>query len=203
MSWGPTGSPMAGMRITFRGTNLIPRQRPVLERFVPRNVIFYVFGTDRIAYGGDENYIPGYKSFKDWTLSRDKYDMSKFVFTGRLAPAELGRLLASGDLHIYLTVPFVLSWSMMDALSCGATVLASRTPPIEEMIREGENGLLADFFEPEDFANKAIEVLKDPGAFRQLGKAGEQMIIEKYSLEAVLPRMLKIYEDVLNRRQVF
>ena len=52
--------------------------------------------------------------------------MSKFVFTGRLAPAELGRLLASGDLHIYLTVPFVLSWSMMDALSCGATVLASR-----------------------------------------------------------------------------
>ena len=91
----------------------------------------------------------------------------------------------------------------MDALSCGATVLASRTPPIEEMIREGENGLLADFFEPEDFANKAIEVLKDPGAFRQLGKAGEQMIIEKYSLEAVLPRMLKIYEDVLNRRQVF
>src|SRR3989440_4943706 len=168
----------------------------IYERYP--NVIFFVVGTDRIAYGGDENYIPGYKSFKEWTLSRDKYDMSKFVFTGRLTPAELGRLLATTDLHIYLTVPFVLSWSMMDALSCGATVLASRTPPIEEMIREGENGLLADFFEPEDFANKAVEVLKDPGAFRQLGKAGEQMIVEKYSLEAVLARMLEMYEGGLN-----
>ena len=108
--------------------------------------------------------------------------------------------MATSDLHIYLTVPFVLSWSMMDALSCGATVLASRTPPIEEMIREGENGLLADFFRPEEFAEKAVEVLKDPGAFRHLGKAGEQMIVEKYSLEAVLPRMLKMYEDVMARR---
>jgi len=183
---------MRGFDVFMRSAKLIYERWP--------NVIFFVVGTDRIAYGGDENYIPGYKSFKEWTLSRDAYDLSKFVFTGRLNPAELGRLLASSDLHIYLTVPFVLSWSMMDALSCGATVLASRTPPCEEMIREGENGLLADFFQPEDFANKAVEVLKDPGAFRHLGKAGEQMIIEKYSLEAVLPRMLKMYEDVLNRR---
>ncbi len=184
---------------SMRGFDIFMRSAKLIHERYP-NVIFYVVGTDRIAYGGDENYIPGYKSFKEWTLSRDKYDMSKFVFTGRLTPAELGRLLASSDLHIYLTVPFVLSWSMMDALSCGATVLASRTPPIEEMIREGENGLLADFFQPEDFANKAIEVLKDPAAFRHLGKAGEQMIVEKYSLEAVLPRMLKMYEDVLNRK---
>jgi glycosyltransferase involved in cell wall biosynthesis len=126
--------------------------------------------------------------------------MSKFIFTGRLTPADLGRLLATSDLHIYLTVPFVLSWSMMDALSCGAVVLASRTPPIEEMIRENENGLLADFFTPEDFAAKAVEVLKDPNAFRHLGQAGEKMIIERYSLEAVLPRMLKMYEDVMARR---
>jgi glycosyltransferase involved in cell wall biosynthesis len=184
---------------SMRGFDIFMRSAKLIYQRFP-NVLFFVVGTDRIAYGGDENYIPGFKSFKEWTMAQDEYDMSKFIFTGRLTPADLGRLLATSDLHIYLTVPFVLSWSMMDALSCGAVVLASRTPPIEEMIRENENGLLADFFTPEDFAAKAVEVLKDPNAFRHLGQAGEKMIIERYSLEAVLPRMLKMYEDVMARR---
>jgi glycosyltransferase involved in cell wall biosynthesis len=87
---------------------------------------------------------------------------------------------------------------MMDALSCGAVVLGSDTSPVKEMIRHGENGLLADFFNPEDFANKAIEALKDPAAARAMGRAAEQMIVEKYSLEAVVPRMVKMYEEAAN-----
>src|SRR5439155_2228388 len=111
-----------------------------------------------------------------------------------LSPQDLGKLMAAGDLHIYLTVPFVLSWSMMDAMSCGAVVLGSATTPVKEMIRHGENGLLADFFNADDIATKAIEVLKDPDAHRPLGRAAEQMIVERYSLEAVLPQMLALYE---------
>jgi len=183
---------MRGFDIFMRCAKLIAQQYP--------NVIFFVVGTERIAYGGDENYIPGYRSFKEWVLSREQYDLSKFVFTGRLTPVQLGQLLASSDLHIYLTVPFVLSWSMMDAMSCGAVVLGSRTPPVQEMIHDGANGLLADFFDPEDFAKKAVAVLKDPAAFRPLGKAAEQMIIERYSLEAVLPRMLNLYQRTVNAR---
>ena len=87
---------------------------------------------------------------------------------------------------------------MMDAMSCGAVVLGSSTLPVVEMIRDGENGLLADFFKPEEFAAKAVPVLKDPDAFRPLGRAAEQMIAERYSLEAVLPQMLKLYEDTAN-----
>ena len=67
------------------------------------------------------------------------------MFTGLLPPTQLARLLAASDLHIYLTAPFVLSWSLMNALSCGAVVLGSATAPVKEMIRDGENGLLADF----------------------------------------------------------
>jgi glycosyltransferase involved in cell wall biosynthesis len=99
---------------------------------------------------------------------------------------------------MYLTVPFVLSWSMMDAMSCGAVVLGSATSPIKEMIRDGENGLLADFFKPEEFAAKAVKVLENPDEFRPLGRAAEQTIQEKYSLEAVLPQMLQMYEDARN-----
>ena len=106
-------------------------------------------------------------------------------------------MLASSDLHIYLTVPFVLSWSMMDAMSCGAVVLGSATSPVKEMIRDSENGLLADFFDVEQFSDKAVQVLKDPAAFRPLGRAAEQMISERYSLDAVLPEMLKIYENAM------
>lgn len=164
------------------------------------DVLFFIVGTDRIAYGGDDTYIAPFKSFKDWTLAQDQYDLSKFVFTGRLAPSELGRLMAASDLHIYLTVPFVLSWSMMDALSCGAVVLASRTAPVQEMIEPGVNGLLADFFDPDDFAAKAVPVLKDPAAFRPLGRAAEERIAQKYSLEAVLPQMLAMYEQAVQKR---
>jgi glycosyltransferase involved in cell wall biosynthesis len=126
--------------------------------------------------------------------------MSKFVFVGRMPPTDLGKLLASSDLHMYLTVPFVLSWSMMDALSCGAVVLGSATAPVKEMIRDGENGLLADFFDTDEMAAKAVQVLRDPAAFRPLGRAAEEMVVRDYSLEAVLPRMLAMYEEAVNRR---
>jgi glycosyltransferase involved in cell wall biosynthesis len=164
------------------------------------DVLFFIVGTDRIAYGGDEQYIAPFKSFKDWTLAQDQYDMSKFVFTGRLAPEDLGKLMAGGDLHMYFTVPFVLSWSMMDALSCGAVVLASDTAPVKEMIRDGENGLLADFFDIDQIAQKALDVLRDPAKYRPIGRAAEEFITTQYSLESVLPRMLSMYEEAVNRR---
>jgi glycosyltransferase involved in cell wall biosynthesis len=178
---------------SMRGFDIFMRSAKLIEKQYP-NVVFIIVGTDRIAYGGDESYTSG-KSFKEWVLSQQEYDLTKFKFVGRVNPADLGRILAASDLHIYLTVPFVLSWSMMDAMSCGAVVLGSNTSPVKEMIRHGENGLLADFFTPEDFADKAVQVLRDPTAFRPLGRAAEQMIVEQYSLEAVLPRMLKLYED--------
>src|SRR4051812_9549757 len=152
---------MRGFDVFMKSGKLIYQQYP--------NVVFLVIGTEKIAYGGDESYTNG-KSFKDWVLSQDQYDMSKFRFVGRVHPTELGRVLAAGDLHIYLTVPFVLSWSMMDAMSCAAVVLGSATSPVKEMIRDGENGLLADFFKPEEFAAKAVPVLQDPAAFRPLGR---------------------------------
>jgi glycosyltransferase involved in cell wall biosynthesis len=178
---------------SMRGFDIFMRSAKRIAELYP-DVLFIVVGAERIAYGGDENYIEGHKSFKDWVLAKETFDLSKFKFVGRILPTELAKLLAATDLHIYLTVPFVLSWSMMDAMSCGAVVLASATPPVKEMIRDGENGLLAHFFDVEEFAQKALKVLKDPAAFRPLGRAAEQMIAERYSLEAVLPKMLSLYE---------
>ena len=177
----------------MRGFDIFMRTARIIAKEFD-DVVFIVVGTDRIAYGGDESYTGG-KSFKDWVLSREEFDLSKFRFVGRIAPQELSRVLAGTDLHIYLTVPFVLSWSLMDALSCGAVVLGSNTSPVKEMIRDGENGLLGDFFSPDELAAKALAVLKDPDEFRDLGRSAERIIEEQYSLEAVLPMMLALYED--------
>jgi glycosyltransferase involved in cell wall biosynthesis len=125
--------------------------------------------------------------------------MKHFLFPGMLAPRDLALLFARSDLHLYLTVPFVLSWSLMDSLASGCTVLASNTAPVQEMIRAGENGLLADFFDVEDFARQAVDVLKNPGDYRHLGRNAARMIEEHYSLERVLPRMLNLYDRVVKR----
>jgi glycosyltransferase involved in cell wall biosynthesis len=179
---------------SMRGFDIFMRTAKRIAEIYP-DVIFIVVGTERIAYGGDESYIEGKKDFKEWVLSRETFDLSKFAFVGRIHPRDLAILLATTDLHIYLTVPFVLSWSMMDAMSCGAVVLGSATLPVQEMIVDGQNGLLADFFNVEQLAEKAVQVLKDPDAFRPLGRAAEEMIAQRYSLEAVLPQMLDLYEQ--------
>ena len=181
---------------SMRGFDVFMRAAARIAREYP-DVLFFVVGEDRIAYGGDLNYIAPHKTFRQWLFAREQFDLSRFVFTGRLSTEQLGRLLAASDLHIYLTVPFVLSWSMMDAMSCGAVVLGSATPPVQEMIRPGENGLLADFFDPDAIAETALKVLRDPAAHRPLGRAAERMIVERYSLEAVLPEMLAMYDGMV------
>ncbi len=177
---------------SMRGFDIFMRTAKRIAQEYP-NVLFFVVGEDKVAYGGDTNHTGPGVSFKQWVLKREEFDLSRFVFTGRLSPAHLGRLLACTDLHIYLTVPFVLSWSMMDALSCGAVVLGSSTKPIQEMIEDGRNGLLADFFDVEGLAKKAVEAIRDPAAMRPLGRAAEGMIVDKYSLESVVPKMLELY----------
>ena len=105
-------------------------------------------------------------------LARDDYDLSKFLFTGLVPVRRWSTSLSLSDLHIYLTVPFVLSWSLMNALACGCTVLASDTAPVAEMIADGENGLLADFFDVEGLARRAIEVLQGPAGVPGPGRPG-------------------------------
>lgn len=164
-----------------------------------KDVLFVVVGQDRICYGGDARFTEG-KTFKEWVLSKDEYDLSRFLFTGLMPTPELAGLFSLTDLHVYLTVPFVLSWSLMDALACGATVLASDTAPVREMIRHGENGLLTDFFDAEAMADAAGRVLDHPGDYRHLGENGVAMIREKYSLDVCLPQILGLYRGAIESR---
>ncbi|MFO0804038.1 MAG: glycosyltransferase [Gemmataceae bacterium] len=163
-----------------------------------RDVLFVVVGSDRVCYGGDERFTGG-KSFKEWVLSQDQYDLSRFLFTGLMTEADLAKLFAITDLHIYFTVPFVLSWSLLNAMSCGATVLASDTPPVKEVVEHGRTGLLAPFFDVDAFVESAMKVLADPAGHAELGRAAAKMVREKYSLDVSFPKFLRLCDDALAR----
>jgi len=159
------------------------------------DVLFLVIGSDRMYYGGDERFTRTL-SFKEHVLSQGDFDLGKFHFTGWISAETLVALLSLSDLHIYLTVPFVLSWSLFNALACGCVVLASATPPVREIIRDGENGLLADFYDVAALTNKALAVLRDPIGFRPLAEAGACMIREKFGLDLCARRFVELCSRV-------
>jgi peroxiredoxin/predicted 2-oxoglutarate/Fe(II)-dependent dioxygenase YbiX len=165
-----------------------------------KDVIFLIAGQDRVCYGGDERFTGG-KTFKEWVFSQAEYDQSRFHFLGLIPPTELAKLFNRTDVHVYLTVPFVLSWSLLNALACGATVLASDTAPVREMIRNGVNGVLFDFFDDEALADLADQILDHGDECKVLGRRGAAIIREKYSVDVCLPRMVELYESVRRRRE--
>ncbi len=162
-----------------------------------RDVHFAVVGEDRICYGGDDKVI-GQPSFKQWVLSQDNYDLSRFSFLGYLPAPQLANLLCRSQLHIYLTVPFVLSWSVFNALACGAIVLASDTEPVKEVIEHDRNGLLCDFFDVEKMADMAEHVLDNQPAYARHRAAAVDTIQQSYSLDRCLPRLRQLYESVVS-----
>ncbi len=178
---------------SFRGFDIFMKMAKILGE-CRQDVTFVVVGQDRVVYGGDKEII-GNRTFREWVLAQDRYDLSRFIFTGLLPVNVLAQLLAVSDLHVYLSVPFVLSWSLMDALACGTTVVASDTAPVREMIEHEKNGLLVDFFDIEGLVGTASKVLDSPREFKYLGQAGSQMIHERYSLEVCLPQILQLYRE--------
>ncbi len=99
-------------------------------------------------------------------------------------------------MHIYLTVPFVLSWSMLEAMAAGCLVVGSATPPVQEVIEEGGNGLLVDFFSPAMIAARVVEALENPGRYAGLRQAARWTALSRYSLDRCLPRQVALLETV-------
>jgi glycosyltransferase involved in cell wall biosynthesis len=177
-----------------RGFDVFLRAARRVYEQVP-DVLFVVVGRDRAFYGGDRK-LTGDVSLREALFATGEFDPARFHFTGYLPERELAGVLAIGDLHVYLTVPFVTSWSLLDAMSCGCVVLASDQACTREYVTHGRNGLLADFFDVEALAARAVEVLRDPAAYRPLGDAARDTIEQHYSLRACLPRLKAYFERV-------
>jgi glycosyltransferase involved in cell wall biosynthesis len=99
--------------------------------------------------------------------------------------------------HVYLTYPFVLSWSLLEAMAAGCVVVASRTAPVEEVVRDGENGLLVDFFSPDEIAARVEETLRAPEKLRDLRARAREAVVAGFDLKRrCLPAQVALVERV-------
>jgi glycosyltransferase involved in cell wall biosynthesis len=179
---------------SVRGFDLFLRLAGRLAAARP-DVHFVVVGGDTIHYGWDTLFTGG-RTFREWVLSRHDGDLSGVHFLGMVDPPVLADVLARSDLHVYLSVPFVPSWSLLNALSCGCLVLAGDTEPVREIVEPGRHGLLAPLFDTDEQARLALRALDDPGAHAPLREAGRRLIEEKYSLDVAVPALADFFERV-------
>lgn len=149
-------------------------------------------GGDSVSYGLPP---PGKTNWKQVFLAEmnGKLPLDRVHFVGAIPYARLLSLLQISAAHVYLTYPFVLSWSMLDAMSAGALVIGSKTAPVEEVIRHGENGLLVDFFDHAGLAATVIDTLAHPDRYAPLRDAARETVRKGYDLKRVcLPKWISL-----------
>jgi glycosyltransferase involved in cell wall biosynthesis len=144
-----------------------------------------IAGENRVAYGGAKDRAVDWKVRM---LEEVAPDPARVHFVGRLSRPAYIRLLRRSDAHVYLTVPFVLSWSMMEAMATGCLLVASDTEPVREMATHGETAILTDFFDADALADRLAEALAEPARFAPMRAAARAAIVEGYSADRLWPR---------------
>jgi len=192
--------------VTYVGRNLEPyRGFPQLMRSLPTildarpNARVLIVGGDDVSYGAR---LPEGQTYKQQMLAElgDSLDLSRVHFLGKVPYSLFLAILQISRVHVYLTYPFVLSWSMLEAMAAGCVIVGSKTAPVEEVIRHGENGLLVDFFAPEQIAMRVIDVLKEPRAYASLRDNARQTIVHHYDLTTIcLPAHVRLLHLLAER----
>ncbi len=177
----------------YRGYHIFMRALPQVLKARPKAQVVIV-GGDEVSYGGAPK---GEKGWKDTILNevRDQLDLSRVHFMGKIPYDQFTALLQVSRAHAYLTYPFVLSWSMIEAMSAGAHVIGSATAPVQEVITHGVNGTLVDFFDIPAWSQTLIEALAHPKQFQTLRQAARQTALDRYDQRDLLPKMIAFVES--------
>lgn len=178
----------------YRGYHVFMRALPEILRQRPKARVLIV-GGDSVSYGAAP---PNGQSWKQIFLDEVKHDLdlSRVHFLGLIAYQHFVTLLQLSTVHVYLTYPFVLSWSLLEAMSCGCAIVASDTKPLHEAIIDRQTGVLTPFFDSQQLATHVIELLEDPDKRQVLGSQAREFARAHYDLEQVCLPMLR---DMIDR----
>jgi glycosyltransferase involved in cell wall biosynthesis len=178
----------------YRGCHTFIRAIPELQRRCPKARIVIVGRETGVSYGAV--CLDG--EWKDLFLAEieGKYDATRVHFTGELPYTDYLQLLQLCQAHVYLTYPFVLSWSLLEAMSTQCAIVGSATAPVQEVIQHGHNGLLVDFFDHQALAESVADLLNNRELAEELGRNARATILKDYSLEQCVPRHLALMELV-------
>lgn len=177
----------------YRGFHSFMRALPSILKLRPQAQVLIV-GGEGVSYGQP---LPKGQSWKKKMLAEvgDRLDMERVHILPPVPYDALLRIYQISSAHIYLTYPFVLSWSLLEAMSSGCALVASDTAPVQEVIRNGKNGYLVDFFDTEKLAAKVAEVVENRKSreVATMRKNARQTVVEGFDLQRVcLPRHLEL-----------
>lgn len=160
------------------------------------NLHVLIAGDDRVCYGPTLLNT----TYKKLMLSKLDLDMNRIHFVGSLPFAEYVKLLQVSTAHVYLTYPFVCSWSMLDAMSCGCLLVASNTEPVTEFVTDGENGLLFNFFDVQEQVKTIEYALDNKDKLSNLRFNARKTITDNYALKDLLPKHVENINRIINTK---
>lgn len=140
-------------------------------------------------------YSPKPGSFQEM-IRQAPFDRNRTHFLGHLNYTDYLKLLQVSAAHVYLTYPFVLSWSLLEAMSIGCPIACSDTPPVKEVAESGKDCLMFDFFDATALADRVDTLLDDRKLARRLGAAAREKIVAQYDVRALLPMAMQLIRDV-------
>jgi glycosyltransferase involved in cell wall biosynthesis len=177
----------------YRGFPTFMRSLPTILAARPKARVLIVGGDD-VSYGSRPT---GPHNFRQQLLKEleGSLDLTRVHFLGKLPYPAFLKVLQVSRVHVYLTYPFVLSCSMLEAMSAGCLVVGSRTQPVEELVQNGVNGVLVDFFSHREVADRVIEALEDGHAHDAIRRTARETIVTQHDLHTkCLPAHLRLLE---------
>jgi glycosyltransferase involved in cell wall biosynthesis len=179
----------------YRGFHCLMKALPEIMRLRPECQVLIV-GQEEAHYGPEPKQEESWKAqcLKEWV---GQIDTERLHFTGLLVFADYLKVLQISRVHVYLSYPFILSWSMLEAMSAGCLVLGSETAPVQEVIKQGENGLLFPFFDTKALVTMATAALAQPQDADHLRLAARRTIQTHYDFKQVIyPKHLNLLRNV-------
>jgi glycosyltransferase involved in cell wall biosynthesis len=158
-----------------------------------------IVGGDDVSYGVR---LANGLSYREKALAEVDIDRQRVHFLGRIPYQQYLKVLQVSAVHVYLTVPFVLSWSMLEAMAAQCLVIGSDTPPVTEVIKSGENGLLVNFFSPMAIADAVDAVFNHPDRMQAIRIAARQTVLHRYALERGLAGYKALLAEVVSGKLI-
>ena len=162
----------------LRGLHIVARALPRLLAEVPDAQVLLIGNPGRRAYGGN---APEGKTWRDVCFEGVDYDPAQVHFLGALPHARMIQALRLGAAHVYYSYPFVLSWSLVEAMAAGCYVIGSDTAPLHDAITDGLNGRLLPFFDVARLSGALIDACRNPAASMTLRLAARRTAVERFS----------------------